>query len=90
MIPCKENKCILFPACKNKIVVYCNPLLKYMKSQYKDLDNDNSYLITPVMRGISNVNIEIWKSLNKNLPKLRGIFPERYPSKAELFMKETN
>lgn len=33
MIPCKEDKCILFPACKSKDIIYCKPLLQYIKTQ---------------------------------------------------------
>ncbi len=96
MIPCKASKCILFPACKSKIAIYCNPLLKYTKSQCAFKDRGDGclapvvleLLASPSIRAASSVNIETWKSINKDLPNLRGIFPEQYSNKVKQFKKE--
>ena len=33
MIPCKENKCLKYPACKNKTEISCLDLLNYFTDQ---------------------------------------------------------
>lgn len=38
MIPCKEDKCLKFPICKNQRTIFCTPLYNYLycKIQYQD------------------------------------------------------
>ena len=42
MIPCKELKCLKYPACKNKTEIHCLDLLKYFtdtRNEYKETNN---------------------------------------------------
>jgi hypothetical protein len=59
MVPCKANKCLLYPVCKNKQEVECEELREY----YWNLK-----------RGTLHIEaLEIWAIINKVLPRLQMI-----------------
>lgn len=57
-IPCIKNKCLLYPACKNKEEVECEEVRQY----YWDLRH-----------GTDLKNYEIWAIINQNLSHLEMI-----------------
>ena len=63
MIPCKRNKCLLYPACRYKSIIYCEILFSYVQSLYKGRIDKVSH---------SNM----WLDINKNLINLNRVFPE--------------
>ncbi len=75
MIPCKENKCILLPVCKNKIMIKCELLFKHILTHYKDTYRSTG-LKTSAVAAISLSNTDLWIHINKDLPKLKNILPE--------------
>jgi len=61
MIPCKSNKCLLYPVCKNKEEVVCEELRLYYWN---------------IKRGTLHIeSVEVWKIINKDLPQLQMIGP---------------
>lgn len=62
-IPCIEEKCLLYPACKHKSLIYCKDLTTYVSSLYKRE-------LTKESHG------NMWLDLNKQLPYLNRVFPE--------------
>jgi len=66
-IPCKTNKCILYPVCLSKQVITCRELILY----YKSLDSfrhetDMAKIIHPSYI----FQFEPWKELSKSFPNL--------------------
>lgn len=45
MIPCKELKCLKYPACKNKTDIYCLPLLKYFTDHRNELKDKYNFSV---------------------------------------------
>lgn len=62
-LPCKDQKCILFPICKGKVEVKCQILFQY----FQDISSDKQY---PIQFA------EIWDSLEPDLPLLTELHSE--------------
>jgi hypothetical protein len=72
MIPCKLNKCLLYPACKHKTTIKCPDLREY----YHKLDsNIIGKIIVAILEFDSAQAYErkIWKKINETLPNLKTI-----------------
>lgn len=67
MIPCKQNKCLVFPACREKEIIYCEMLLSYIEDEYREGTRSEEG---------EPVHHSIWIELNQDLPMLMRIFPE--------------
>ncbi len=68
MIPCKENKCLIFPLCKSKTVIVCSDLHLY----YLEL-REEYYKRLAKVRGDDDIpNIESHK-IADYLPKVIAI-----------------
>ena len=63
MIPCKSNKCLLYPVCRYKTIIYCKDLISYITSLYKGK-------LTKEDHG------NMWLDLNKQFPYLNRVYPE--------------
>ena len=61
MIPCKLNKCLKYPACKNKRVITCSPLRDY------------SHNLRPELFRLDK---QVWIELEKDFPNLIAIQSE--------------
>ena len=62
MIPCKQNKCILYPTCMSKETIQCDLLLIYTNTLRSSLLPDCLNLIS--------LKYEMRKILKKDLPAL--------------------
>lgn len=59
MIPCIRNKCLLYPACRNREEVECEEIRVYFwQLKHETLHIEHN---------------EIWEMINKYLPKLQMI-----------------
>jgi len=45
-IPCQDNKCLKYPACRSKKSIYCRPLLK----RFRDIEEEGSWSAWEIMR----------------------------------------
>lgn len=66
MIPCKQNKCLLYPACRDKTIINCETLLRYIESKFKE-DSKTEHK--------ESVHHYIWIGLNVDFPMLTRVFP---------------
>ena len=64
-IPCKDNKCILYPICINKEEIYCDDLNEYILT-VSGYSYDKNKERTPL--AAINIKKELWDSLNEILP----------------------
>ncbi len=82
MIPCKSNKCILYPVCKNKEEIYCGPLLKYIQSLYEELNGIKIYRESKqkLSAELKFDKKAVWIIINGDLPNLSRIYgnPEKH------------
>ena len=65
MIPCKQNKCILYPTCMSKETIQCDLLLIYTNTLRSSLLPDCLNLIS--------LKYEMRKILNESLPSLKTV-----------------
>ncbi len=81
-MPCKINKCILFPVCKNKEAIYCDPLLEYIKSLFEELNGTRIYRESKQKpaKELKFGKKAIWIIINGDLPNLSRIYgnPEKH------------
>ena len=62
MIPCKTNKCLKYPACRNKTSITCENLINYFR--YKEIRHTTERAWTKLHKHLPNVkrlNIESHK-----------------------------
>ena len=65
MIPCIKDKCLKYPVCKCSRTIRCKTLSEhYRVVRYNKLKEALS---------LSDMRIELWKELNKDLPQLDTI-----------------
>lgn len=62
-IPCTREKCLKFPACKNRGIIYCMDLLSFFESTFR-VDYSG------------NERANLWLDINRVLPNVVRIFPE--------------
>ncbi len=65
MIPCKQNKCLVYAACLEKEIIYCKILLSYIEGRYRNLVTDDG----------ESVHHAVWIGVNQTFPMLRRVFP---------------
>jgi hypothetical protein len=68
MIPCIENKCLKYPACKNKQFITCTPLRQYLDQNIFILQDES----------------KAWELTNQQLPELLGIQIESPPKDSDI------
>ena len=68
MIPCKENKCLLYPACQNKTTIDCGVLNEYHYDTFHRLSVDQAYAAALE---------DAWDHIHKHFPNVTSIRTDR-------------
>ncbi len=67
MIPCIKNKCLIFSVCKNKAIICCEDLMRYIESKTRAFTED-----------VNNIRKHnLWLDINKDLPYVVRVFPDK-------------
>ena len=56
-IPCKLNKCLILPACKNKTYIYCNDLYKWILENSEGYPNNFHELLSPIEKELRQLEV---------------------------------